>query len=42
VETAIAQYKISRSENFKRYKDMLVEGEEVVVREKLQGTTSPF
>lgn len=37
-ETHIGQYKFPSPENLKRYKDVLMEGEEVVVTEKLHGT----
>ncbi|MBH8574156.1 RNA ligase (ATP) [Nostocaceae cyanobacterium CENA369] len=38
VESHIGQYKFPSPENLKRYKDLLVEGEEIVVTEKLHGT----
>lgn len=37
-EAPIAHYKFPSPENLKRYKDILVEGEEVVVTEKIHGT----
>lgn len=38
MEAYIGQYKFPSPENLKRYKDILQEGEEVVVTEKLHGT----
>ncbi len=38
VETAIGQYKFPSPENLKRYRNVLIEGEDVVVSEKLHGT----
>ncbi|MCP2731904.1 RNA ligase (ATP) [Limnofasciculus baicalensis] len=38
MESHIGQYKFPSPENLKRYKDILQEGEEVVVTEKLHGT----
>ncbi|MGD1912248.1 MAG: RNA ligase (ATP) [Rivularia sp. (in: cyanobacteria)] len=38
MESPIKHYKFPAPENFKRYKDVLTEGEEVVVTEKLHGT----
>ena len=38
VESAIGQYKFPSPEHLKRYRDVLEEGEEVVVTEKLHGT----
>ncbi|MCC5610393.1 hypothetical protein LC612_27485 [Nostoc sp. CHAB 5834] len=38
VESFIGHYKFPSPENLKRYKNILIEGEEVVVTEKLHGT----
>lgn len=38
MESPIGQYKFPSPENFKRYKELLIEGEEIVVTEKLHGT----
>lgn len=38
MESHIGHYKFPSPENLKRYKDVLIEGEEVVVTEKLHGT----
>lgn len=38
VETAIGQYKFPSPENLKRYRDVLFDGEEIVVTEKVHGT----
>ncbi len=38
MESPIKHYKFPAPENFKRYKDFLIEGEEIVVTEKLHGT----
>ncbi|MBD2182701.1 RNA ligase [Planktothrix sp. FACHB-1355] len=38
METAIGQYKFPSPENLKRYRDILFDGEEVVVTEKVHGT----
>jgi RNA ligase (TIGR02306 family) len=38
MENHIGHYKFPSPENLKRYKDVLIEGEEVVVTEKLHGT----
>ncbi|MBD2536829.1 RNA ligase (ATP) [Nostoc flagelliforme FACHB-838] len=38
VESFIGRYKFPSPENLKRYKNILIEGEEVVVTEKLHGT----
>ncbi|KYC35935.1 RNA ligase [Scytonema hofmannii PCC 7110] len=38
MESYIGHYKFPSPENLKRYKDVLIEGEEVVVTEKLHGT----
>ncbi|MBD2606749.1 RNA ligase (ATP) [Scytonema hofmannii FACHB-248] len=38
MESPIGHYKFPSPENLKRYKDVLIEGEEIVVTEKLHGT----
>ena len=38
MESPIKHYKFPAPENFKRYKDVLIEGEEIVITEKLHGT----
>jgi len=38
MESPIAQYKFPSPENLKRYRDIFIDGEEVVVTEKLHGT----
>ncbi|RCJ21927.1 RNA ligase [Nostoc minutum NIES-26] len=38
LESPIGHYKFPSPENMKRYKDLLIEGEEIVVTEKLHGT----